>query len=311
VDYCPFDIVSSPEPLGLETRRVETRYGTVVARVSKECRSDTGTLYIHGVGADWTTWTPMIRAETACALDVHDQVFIDMPGFGDSENRLDELDIADVGETMLAVAGRLGYSRLRVVGHSMGGFLTLDMASRHPERIESVHLIAGPYFSILTSIQHPLSSFGHDATVAATFGVQYALARAGRVEVRLARLSYDLGLFRVFLFPFVSHPFRMKESVVRSLSEQINPRGLLLTAANGNGYTADEQWARISCPIWAVFGEKDKLVPARDMRRFAICQPGAVSSVVRDAGHLMHVERPVDVVRALHLWERVGQRDSR
>jgi pimeloyl-ACP methyl ester carboxylesterase len=260
------------------------------------------TLYIHGVGADWSTWTPLMQAEAACGMDTHDQLFINMPGFGDSENMLGVLDIADVGATFLSVARSLGYSRLRLVGHSMGGFLTLDMASRYPEAIESIHLIAGPYFSILTSIQHPVLSICHDATVAATFGLQYLLAHTGRLEVALLEGLYRLGAFRYVLYPFASHPLQLKESVVRALCAQINPRGLLLTAANGDGYNADEQWAKIECPIWAVFGERDRLVPKRDMERLLKCQPAAICSTVKDVGHLLHIERPVSVVKGLRLW---------
>jgi pimeloyl-ACP methyl ester carboxylesterase len=302
MDYCPFEIVQSFDALDLETRRVTTPYGALVVHASRKRRSDTCTLYIHGVGADWTTWTPIMRAEAECGLDVHDQVFIDMPGFGASENKLDRLEIAQVGAAILAAAESLGYARLRIVGHSMGGFLTLDMASRYPSQIDSIHLIAGSYFSILTSIQHPLLSFGHDATVAATFGSQYLLARTGSVEVTLLRLLYRLRLFRVLLIPYASHPFRLRDSVVRGLSEQVNPRGLLLTAANGHGYLPDEQWAKIKCPIWAVFGDKDKMVPRQDMDRLRRCQPSANCETVADAGHLMHIERPVTVLKALNLW---------
>ena len=302
MDYCPFEIESSPEVLGLATRRVDTKYGSLAVRMSNSSRGDTCTLYIHGVGADWTTWTPIIMAEARSNLDVHDQVFINMPNFGDSENKLDHLDIADVGATMLDVVEDLGYSRVRIVGHSMGGFLTLDMASRYTDKIDSIHLVAGPYFSILTSIQHPLSSFGHDPTVAAVFGLQYLLAHMGRVEVELMRLSYRLGTLRALLFPYVAHPTLLKKSVVKALSEQINPRGLLLTAANGHGYAADEQWAKIKCPIWAVFGDKDKLVPQQDMERFLRCQPRATCSTINDVGHLMHIERPYPVLKALNLW---------
>jgi pimeloyl-ACP methyl ester carboxylesterase len=302
MDYCPFDIVQSCDALGLETRRITTPYGALAVHASRKRRANTCTLYIHGVGADWTTWTPIMRAEAECGLDVHDQVFIDMPGFGASENKLDRLEIAQVGAAILAAAESLGYSRLRIVGHSMGGFLTLDMASRYPSRIDSIHLIAGSYFSILTSIQHPLLSFGYDATVAAAFGSQYLLAHTGSVEVKLLRMLYRMRLFRVLLIPYASHPFRLRDSVVRGLSEQVNPRGLLLTAANGHGYLPDEQWAKIECPIWAVFGDKDKLVPQHDMDRLRRCQPSANCETVADVGHLMHIERPTAVLDALKLW---------
>lgn len=300
--YCPFDVEVDPARFGLVTRHVDTHYGSLAVRGSTRRESDTATLYIHGVGADWTTWTPVLRAEEHCRLAVHDQLFVNLPGFGDAPNELGRIDIADIGATFLSVVSELGYSTVRIVGHSMGGFLTLDMASRYPERIESIHLVAGSYFSILRSIQHPIRSFGGSPGVAGTFGLQYLLAHTGSFEVAMIRALYRLGVFRCLLYPFASHPRLLKESVVRALGEQINPRGLLLTAANGHGYDADSQWAKVCCPIWAVFGANDRVVPGPDLTELRKCQPTANTSVIADAGHLMHIERPVEVVHALHLW---------
>ena len=259
-------------------------------------------MYIHGVGADWTTWTPIISAEAELHMATHDQIFINMPGFGDSENKLDVLDIADVGITFLSIASSLGYTRVRIVGHSMGGFLTLDMASRYPESIESIHLVAGPYFSILKSIQHPLLSFGTSPTVATTFGIQYLVSKTGWLGLAALKELYQFGLFRFALFPFASHPFQLKDSVVKALCCQQNPRGMILTAANGSGYNANKQWSKIRCPIWATFGDKDRMVPQADMFRFLRCQPAAKCSTLKDSSHLHHIERPLDVLRALELW---------
>jgi pimeloyl-ACP methyl ester carboxylesterase len=302
VDYCPFDIASDPGLFNLVTRRVPTSYGALVARVSPKRQSKTATVYIHGVGSDWTTWTPLIKAEFASQMRTHDQIFIDLPGFGDSQNNLDALNIVDVGTTLVSVTASLGYERVRVVGHSMGGFLTLDMASRHPGQVESIHLVAGPYFSILGTIQHPLRSLAYSPAVTATFGSQYLLSLTGSVGTSALKAAYHLGVFRPLLFPFVSHPFRVRRSVVKALCYQQNPRGLIQTAANGPGYNADAQWAKIECPIWATFGDKDRLVPQKDMARLLRCQPAAKCTTLADSSHMMHVERPFDVLEALELW---------
>jgi pimeloyl-ACP methyl ester carboxylesterase len=300
--YCPFGIESDPDEFDLVPVSVETRYGAVMSRVSRKQTSETGTMYIHGVGADWTTWTPIMRAEVESQAGAHDQIFVNMPSFGDSENRVGSLDIADVGTTLISVAATLGYSRLRVVGQSMGGFLTLDMASRHQDRIDSIHLAAGPYFSILRSIQHPLLSFASSPTVAATFETQYLLAMTGGLGSRLLKSVYEHQLLPFLLFPFASHPLQLKESVVRSLCYQQNPQGLIQTAANGGGYDADKQWGKIECPIWATFGRNDKMVPQRDMIRMLKCQPAAKCTTIMDASHLHHIERPFSTLRGLGLW---------
>ncbi len=299
IAYCPFDVTQDPRDLNLKTVSIPARHGTVIARTSMERSSDTGTMYIHGVGATWTTWTPIIRAAAQLNLQQHDQIFVDVPGFGDSENNLGVLDIADVGLTLLDVAASLGYRKVRIVGHSMGGFLTLDMASRYPDQIESIHLVAGPYFSILDSIQHPVKALAHRPAVATIFGLQYSLARTGRLGITALSLAYRLGTFRLLLFPYAHHPLRLRGSIVRSLCLEQNPRGTILTAANGAGYDPEKQWSQIKCPIYAVFGENDQLVPHRDMMRLLDCQPLAICKTVSDSGHLLHIEWPFDVLHAL------------
>ena len=303
LDYCPFDIESDPRLFDLTSVPVPTPYGNIMVRVSRERLSDIGTMYIHGVGADWSTWTPLLRATRELGLRAHDQLLVDMPGFGASDNDLDVLNIADVGSTLLDVAAVLGYKKLRIVGHSMGGFLTLDMASRHPDQILSIHLIAGPYFSILESIQHPLRSLFTSPEVGTVFGMQYLISLAGGAGLRILRTACRLGFFKYLLFPFASHPLHLRDSVIRALCRQQNPEGMIQTAANGPGYNADVQWGKIRCPIFAVFGDKDRLVPPKDLARLLKCQPRAKCRTIKDAGHLLHLEWPTNVLNALELWD--------
>ncbi len=78
---------------------------------------------------------------------------------------------------------------------------------------------------------------------------------------------------------------------------------MIQTAANGPGYNADVQWGKIRCPIFAVFGDKDRLVPPKDLARLLKCQPRAKCRTIKDAGHLLHLEWPTNVLNALELWD--------
>lgn len=308
--YCPFDIDPVATGLNLKTAAVNTRYGRVVLQVSRVRQSEVATIYLHGIVADWTTWVPILKAEAALQLAVHDQILIDMPGFGASENKLGSLDIADIGNLYLEIASLFGYQRVRLVGHSMGGFLALDMASRHIGRVESLHLVAGPYFSILACIQHPLRGFFHSPSTGLAFGGQYVLARMGRFGASVVHGLNQLKLLRLLTFPAVRHPLLLRRSVVDALSELYYPEGFILTAANGHGYNADRQWAKVACPIWATFGTADWLVPQKDMRRFQQCQPATKCTVVGRAGHLHHIEWPFETLTALQLWAQPSVPES-
>jgi pimeloyl-ACP methyl ester carboxylesterase len=305
MEYCPFDIDSDPTKFDLVTLRVDTSYGPLAARVSCKRGGQTATLYLHGVGADWSNWTPILQAEAAARLQVHDQVLIDLPGFGDSPNGAG-MKMAEVSEAVLEVVLALGYEKIRIVGHSMGGFRALDMASRYPERIESIHLIAGSYFSMLQTNQHPVASFRYSPAIAAIFSIHYQVARTGKLGAQVVRTLYALGISRAFLGAVARHPFRLRRSVVKALCYQYNPAGIVQTAANQLDYNADQRWTRIQCPIWAVFAKRDRLVPPRDMEQLVRCQPTVKSIMLTDSSHLVHVERPFDVLDALELWDKVG-----
>jgi pimeloyl-ACP methyl ester carboxylesterase len=305
MEYCPFDIESDPSRFDLETARIRTTRGLITARVSRKRDGRTATLYIHGIGANWSNWTPMLQAESAARLHVHDQVLIDLPGFGDSPNEAGA-DLRTTGEAVLEAVSALGYEKIRIVGHSMGGFVALDMASRNSGQIESLHLVAGSYFSMLQANQHPLSSCFRTPSIAAIFNVYYQIARTGKFGTQMVRALYALGISRTFLRVVASHPLRLRRSVVKALCYQYNPSGIIRTAKNQMDYDAYRYWARIQCPIWAVFADRDRIVPPRDMRQLLRCRPGVKSAMLTDSGHMVHVERPFEVLDALKLWDRTA-----
>jgi pimeloyl-ACP methyl ester carboxylesterase len=300
--YCPFNMDPGSAIGDLRPMPVETAFGSLFTMVSRERQSETATMYVHGIAADWTTWVPILKAERLLQMEVRDQILVDVPGFGSSENVLGRLDIGEVGDTLMSIASTAGYSKIRLVGHSLGGFLALDIASRHPDYVESVHVGAGPYFSILATIQHPWRNLVYSPKVTATFGFLYLLSRADQLGVLAVHALYSLHLMRLLTYPAVRHPFRVDESVVKSLSELHRPRALIQAIANGDGYSPEEQWAKIRCPIWASFGEHDWFVPPGDMDRLLQCQPHAKCSVIREASHLHHIEWPFKVLEALDLW---------
>src|SRR5579885_769567 len=66
----------------------------------------------------------------------------DHPGFGRSDTfaRID--DVADLAFFYLDLVAALGLARVHVVGHSLGGWIALEMAVRSTERIASLTLAA-------------------------------------------------------------------------------------------------------------------------------------------------------------------------
>lgn len=297
--YCPYDISTDPAPFNLVADRLVTRFGKMLVLRRPAPSGDTATLFLHGVGARWTTWTPLLRAGDG--LPGHDVVVVDLPGFGESENRLGHLHSLDVAAELGDVLARLGYQRARLVGHSMGGLLALDMAAR-PQAlaVESLHLAAGSGFAILKAVNHPWRGMFAAPLPTSLFWTLYATGRL-RVSRSFVHFLQGRGLLAPLFRPVIAHPRRFPPLAMAALAAEMAPEPFRLAAANLAGYDAVSRWAATTVPVYAAFGAKDRFVDATDRRALAAVRPNAVCTVIEDAAHFLHMERPHAALRALHL----------
>lgn len=103
-------------------------------------RSDPTLVLVHGGAAHARWW---LAVAPSLARD-HRVVALDLSGHGESDHR--EVYDAEVwAEEVLAVAHAAGgRSRPIVVGHSMGGFITIVLAARHGADLEGVVVLDAP-----------------------------------------------------------------------------------------------------------------------------------------------------------------------
>lgn len=303
-EYCPFDLSTDPSEFGLVPDRMATRFGKMLVLRRPTRGSDEATLLLHGVGARWTTWTPMLHAGAGMSTSdivASDIVAVDLPGFGESENKLGHLQSLDVAAELGEVLARLGYTRARLVGHSMGGLLALDMAAR-PQALEisSLHLAAGSGFAILKAVNHAVVGMLTAPLPTSLFWTLYATGRT-KASRSLVGLLHRRGLLPPLFWPVIAHPRRFPRNALAAIVSEMAPESFRHAAANLAGYDATSRWAAITQPVYAAFGAKDRFVDATDRRTLATVRPQATCTVIPDASHFLHIERPHDVLTALHL----------
>ena len=93
---------------------------------------------LHGVGLDHTIWLEM-------AQHYQDQarfVLLDLRGEGKSETGNANHTLEQMAEDVLSVLNQLGLDQVLLGGHSMGGYIALAFAEKHPERLAGLALIA-------------------------------------------------------------------------------------------------------------------------------------------------------------------------
>lgn len=98
-------------------------------------------LLLHGGLGSVDMFAPIMPA-----LAEHRQVIaVDLQGHG--RTRLGErpIELGAMGADMAALITKLGYSRLDVMGYSMGGGVALQMAAHAPEKVRRLVLVSAPF----------------------------------------------------------------------------------------------------------------------------------------------------------------------
>jgi len=94
-------------------------------------------LLLHGFLACASTWDPFLE-QLAARYRV---IVVELRGHGRSTNPSRTFTMRQSGEDVLAVLDSLRLPRVRAMGISAGGMTLLHVATRHPERIQSLVLV--------------------------------------------------------------------------------------------------------------------------------------------------------------------------
>lgn len=295
---------------GLRRRVVETSAGPLIVRASVVAAGTTATILLHGAAGSWTTWTPLLREAERAGTPLADVVAIDLPGWGDSRTSTAELDIARVSRAVCEVARALGYERWIVVGHSLGGFLALDIALRAASRTASVLLVSPSGPAVLDAVRRPLQGGGALPWFAGMLVAMRLLAALGGAGRRIVRVLHRAGVLRALSSPLFAAPAHVHHTVIDALADEVRPRAFVDAARAAARYD-ESLWQAITCPVRAVRGGRDVFVGDSDQAVFTALIPDFDETTVATAGHFAAVEQPGAVLGALgDLTRRVPARTA-
>ena len=232
-------------------------------------------LLIHGAGMDSTVWYLQTRYLAHRGLRA---VAVDLPAHGrsDGESSTTIENMADWAARFVAAAG-LG--PVHVVGHSMGTFIALELASRHAEVVASITLCG----TATGMPVHPelLDAAEHDLPRAAALMAAWGHGRAAHIAPNPTPGLWMAG-------------------GAMALVENGRP-GVLATdfrACMAYGRAVDAA-AEVTCPATVVIGLGDKMTPPKGGRALAAALPSPTVIELADTGHQMMTENPRAVKRAI------------
>ncbi|MET8983760.1 alpha/beta fold hydrolase [Streptomyces sp. NPDC004539] len=227
---------------------------------------------VHAGVADHRMWDAVVPAFAAG----HTVIRYDLRGFGESGVPTGPFSEAeDLGRLL----DHLGYDRVRLVGASWGGRVALDFTLTHPERVESLAILAAPW---------PGFAWGEEMV---TYdAAETALLEAGDVDDAV-ELNLDMWL---------RGPSRTWDDVEAGLSEQLRSpmRTLLLNQDVVGRYSQGPgagELAGLSVRTLVGVGKLDVADFQEIARRYAAEIPGAEFVEFASAAHLIAMDAPGEV----------------
>jgi pimeloyl-ACP methyl ester carboxylesterase len=223
-----------------------------------------GLLFLHGAGGTHRLWAHQVqnlRSVRTCALD--------LPGHGRSSGR-GRTSIDAYRDVVRAFLDALGLERAILVGHSMGGAIAQSFALAYPYRLQGLVLVGtGARLRVLPAI---LDGLRQDLAGTVNQIISYAYA-----------LGAPSNLAEQGLADFLTHPPDVLHGDFVA-SDRFDVMGRL-----------DE----MTCPTLVICGGEDRLTPPKYAAYLRDHIPNAQFVLVEGAGHMVMVERPEEVTRAI------------
>ncbi len=231
---------------------------------------------VHGQGGAWQWW---LRVLPAIARDTR-VIALDLAGFGASE----PVAVGDVFEEQVAtVVGLLDELRLAkatIVGHSMGGLVSLKVACDHPGRVDGLVLVDSGSNAIgPLRLRAILVGFR-------LFDKVFGLSFVPRI---IARRRY----LRAAFFALAVADARC---VTRPLANELVPRMAapgFIAGMQAAGKAVSQATPQAVCaPALVLWGSRDRIVPLSSGRQLAKDIPHARLVVLDGVAHCAMLEKP-------------------
>lgn len=224
-------------------------------------------LLLHGVGASAATWW-RVMPRLARALRGRRIVAVDYPGFGKSEMRPAGVTVDDGVVFLTHFMDALGIDRAVLIGNSLGGWIVMRTAARHPERVSQVITVNG------AGLFH---------------GYRGKLTPHSRAEARRIAATMIARPLPMPGFLWDAMMRNARTPAFKSFVRQYDP----------DRDDLDHDLAQIQAPTTIIWGNEDRLLPAESPDWLAAGIPHAKIVRMAQASHASPLEAPGPVTRAI------------
>lgn len=241
-------------------------------------------MLVHGIGSSADTWEPVfgLLAERGAAV-----IAVDLPGHGESSKERGDYSLGAMASTLRDLLDILGHDRVHLVGHSLGGGISLQFAYQFPERVDRLVLASSgglgeEAFIGLRAAALPGSSVA--LKVAINRRTIAGAARAGRLLSKIGIEPHALSSGALRTVSRLSDGER-REAFLATLRSVVGVRGQRVSALEKLHLLDGDR-------VLIVWGEGDPMIPMAHGAHAHSLLAGSRFVAFSDARHEPHVDDP-------------------
>lgn len=258
--------------------------------------SGTPVLLIHGIGSSADTWGEIPEQLSARGIHV---LAVDLPGHGESSRGPGDYSLGSLASTLRDLLDERGIERAHLVGHSLGGGVSMQFAYQFPDRVASMVLessggLGAEAFTGLRAAALP----GSELAIRWAIN-QRTIAGASWLGDKLSRIGltpYALSPHALETVSLLGEEDR-RAAFLATLRSVVSPRGQRVSAL-------DKLHLMEGSRVLIVWGDRDPLIPMAHGQSAHDLLAGSRFVVFPGAGHEPHMHDP-DRFAAL-IVEHVG-----
>ena len=204
---------------------------------------------------------------------------MDFWGFGESGKKRESYAVQDFVSLVDQFMEQLGITQAPLVGHSMGGTVSLSTAIRYPHRVKKVVVIGSPIVG--SSLSLMLKLFGRRPIAFVVYKNLWAF-----------RLFYRL------LGPFYTRDRRWPQMMDRDISST-TLESFLLSIASLRRTDLRPVLNQVKVPTMGMYGGRDIVVSPSQWKVMADGVPHAQIQRYNKAGHFIMLDEPQNFMETL------------
>ena len=222
-------------------------------------------LLMHGSGLTHIVWSLHEQFYASQGFNI---LSVDLPGHGNSEGPSLK-SIEEISDWVKSLMNVLDIKKIIIIGHSQGCLVGIDFASRYPNLINDLVLVAGSY-------KMPVNQNLID------------YAEAGDEKAILLMMKWGYEGSKAFIG---GNPVK---KIINSSREIREVLAVDLNACK-NYKSGKESLEKINCPTLCIFGDLDKMVPLEVGNKMASMIKNSEKKIINNCGHMIIFEKAFEM----------------